>query len=790
MDHSMRLPLAALLCASMGSAVADEKAQSYNIPAQPLHSALQKLADQAGVAVFFSENQVNGKTSPVLNGQYSHREALQKLLAGSGLTYTFTAEDSVSIKAVDAGSDTSTLPMIKVEASFADNDPFNPYYNRSLASTATKTDTPIMDTPFAIQVIPQQVIKDQQAIRVGDALKNVSGYFDTRGEEFYYDTAFLRGFNTGSSQYIDGLKDVSQSHSLANIEQVEVLKGTAGSLYGRLEPGGLINYTTKRPLDTPYYSIQQQFGSFDKYRTMADATGRINDSGSLLYRFNIEYLSSDSFIDVVHQERGFVAPSFTWKISPRTSLDLDFRYHNVNGPTTFGMPVVGKRPANVPISRYFGEPSLDGGNFDLFYGGLVLSHEFNQDWKLNAKVGYNDHSEFSQGIGIASLNETTGEASRWLSNYQYAMDTVQGLVNLTGKFTTWSIQHEVSLGGDLYKSDMKTRSSQYLCDGCSTTFPSAINIYQPMVYGQHGVNLAGEPLGAGSSGRDSWWGLYVQDQVTLMKDWHLLFGTRYDQATSSWDDSPSTHDGEFSPRVGLSYRPLNWLSIYGNYSKSLNAANASMVFPGTQRKPEMSEGYEAGFKGEWLNGRMNANLAFFELTKRNISQPNPNAELAAMGYQVFLGKGRSRGIELDVSGNLNENVSLISTYSYTDTRVVKDANFEGKEFFNVPKHAGSLWSKYTFTQDNMKGLWTGAGAYLAGKRQGDSDNSFQMPGYVRLDTAIGYAFNIGGSRLSLQFNVDNLLDKRYFTNSTWASRMGGIQAGASRTFLGSVKLEF
>jgi iron complex outermembrane recepter protein len=788
---------------------ADERILNYHIPPQSLTGALNDYADAANVQLSYPAEITTGMKCSGLEGKYTSPQALRKLLAGTGLSVKPTASGAITLvrqeglmpvadtaPAPVAGSE-QTMPKVMVEAD-AEVDAYDPMdtthpYNKSYAvsnvTTATKTDKPIFDTPVSVQTIPKSVIRDQQAIRVGDALRNVSGYFDTRGEEFFYDTAFLRGFDTGSSQYIDGLRDVSMSHSLAMSERIDVLKGPAGALYGRLEPGGLINYVTKRPLDMPFYSLQQQFGSFNKYRTLVDLTGPITQDKSLLYRINMEYHNSDSFMDVVHQERSFLAPSLTWRISPQTKVDLDFRYHNVNGPSTFGHPAVGARPANIPEGRYFGEPSLDTGDWNLLYGGLSLSHAFNDNWKLDAKVGYNHNRQFSQGIGIDALDEQTGNASRWLSNYDYQMDSIQGLINVTGKFDTWGAKHTLAFGGDIYKTEMKTYWYQYLCESCGGGFPSRINsIFEPMVYQQQNFDLKNEFKGSTSSGHDSWWGLYIQDQVSLFDNWELMFGTRYDQARTSWDESPTTDDGEFSPRVGLLYHPLPWLAVYGNYSKALNAANSVNVRPGTQRKPQMSEGFEAGLKGNWFDGKLSANLTFYELTKKNISQPDPNAN--GRDYSIFIGKGRSRGIEFDITGQITDYLSIIGTYSYTDTKVIQDAYFQGNAFYNVPKHAGSLWAKCDFDSFGVPGFWTGAGVYLVGQRQGDGGNTFQMPGYTRVDAGLGYTFKTGPSKISLQFNVDNLLDNRYYVNSTWASRTGGIQPGAPRTFIGSVRVDF
>jgi len=791
--------IAALLAGGFDApALAGSAQQTFDIPAQPMDSALTELADRAGLRLLYQAGAVGALRSRPVSGRHTPEQALKIMLADSGLTYRKTAGGAITVaQAVgrdetEKGNDATTLKPMTVTgvADYDSTDPFNPDYNRTMASTATKTDTPIMETPLSIQVVPKAVIDDQQAIRVGDALKNVSGYFDSRGEEFVYDTAYLRGFDTDSRQYIDGLRDLPQSHSLAGIERVEVLKGPAGALYGRLEPGGLINYVTKRPLDTPYYSLQQQFGSFDLYRTLGDATGPITQDGNLLYRVTMEYLSSHSFVDVVSKERGFIAPSLTWKISPQTQLDVDFRYHDVNGPTTFGLPAVGNRPANVPISRFMGEPG-DDGDSSLLYGGMSLTHAFSDHWKLNAKVGYNYENQESGGTFIDSLNEQTGDASRFYSFYDYFEDSIQGLINLTGKFDTYGLKHTLTAGGDIYHTHGRTGKSYFLCEACGTSFPAPINIYQPIVYGRPGIDPATETAGGGSNTETFWWGLYVQDQVTILDDWHLMFGTRYDQATnnSSWGNP--TDDGEFSPRVGLLYRPMNWLSLYANYVRAMNAANVNRVSPGTQVKPEMSEGYEAGLKGDWWNGRLTANLTFYELTKKNISQPHSDPKLAVQGFSVFAGEGRSQGIEFDISGRMTENWSLIGTYSLTNTEFTQDSTgIEGNQFANVPTHAGSLWSKYDFGGFGWQGLWTGAGVFIADQRQGDRANSFQLPGYARLDAALGYSFHAGPSKVSLQFNVDNLLDKRYYTSSTWETRAYGIQPGVPRTFLGSVRVEF
>jgi iron complex outermembrane recepter protein len=315
------MPLA--LC--IGTAMAEDQTYSINIPAQSLAGALDVLAEQTGIKPFSPDSIVAGKTSPTVSGRLTPRQALEQVLSGSGLNYKFNDDHAVAITAPDSGA-MSTMPAVKVvgKVVYAENDPYNPDYNRSNASSATKTDTPIMETPISVQVVPRAVIQDQQAVQVGDAIKNVSGVYQGFSLGGFAEQFMIRGFNTQYNNYVDGFSVPASRITLANAERVEVVKGAAANLYGRIEPGGLINVVTKRPQATPYYALEQQFGSFDFYRTTADATGAINQDGSVMYRINFEYLDKHSFRDYGFTNRKFLAPSLTWKISDSTQIDLDF----------------------------------------------------------------------------------------------------------------------------------------------------------------------------------------------------------------------------------------------------------------------------------------------------------------------------------------------------------------------------------------------------------------------------------------------------------------------------------
>ncbi|HRB21803.1 MAG TPA: TonB-dependent receptor, partial [Nitrosomonas sp.] len=274
--------------------VQEQQKIHVNIESQPLDRAITQLANQTGILIGADVNLVTDKQAQALSGNYTPEQALVLLLRNSGLTavqrspgqYTLVASSATS-----SNTDTVKLPEVRVTGFMDPDAPGNPSYTRTNASTATKSNLPIMQTPISAQIIPRAIIKDQQAIQIEDVIKNVSGVFPgfTFGglaEEF-----MIRGFNTGFVSYRDGFLFPAARLSLANIERVEVVKGAAANLYGRIEPGGMINLITKRPQAQSYYSLNQQFGSYGQYQTLVDATGALNKDGTLLYRINFEYLN-------------------------------------------------------------------------------------------------------------------------------------------------------------------------------------------------------------------------------------------------------------------------------------------------------------------------------------------------------------------------------------------------------------------------------------------------------------------------------------------------------------------
>jgi iron complex outermembrane receptor protein len=793
--HHRCVVSAAILAAVMNqpTKAAGEQAIRVDIAPQTLDGALNQLAEATGLELSYPGALSAGIKSPGLAGRYTAEQALGKLLSGTGLAYRYTGAKTITLERIATHSaeppsagDAIALGKITVSAdtAYEPDDPYNPEYARRSASTATKTDTPIMETPVSIQVVPQQVLKDQQAYRIQDAVKNVSGVqqrFSTGG----HDRFIVRGFDLDEIMYRNGIRLKGLNFDLANVQQVEVLKGPASVLYGRTEPGGIINAVTKRPLSQSYYSLEQRFGSYDYYRTQLDATGPITKDGALVYGFDLSYLNSDSFRDFSAHERIFVAPALTWRPSEDTEFNLTLEYLNYDFVYDSGIPAMGKRVAPVPISRNLAQPGLDQtDNRENTLIDFNWSHRFTENWTFQNGVVW-AHSNFnfndlyaSSGV---SVTDTRVDRVAWFGHADADMHTVY--VNLNGKFETWGVAHDVLIGGDYYSYE--NTELDRVIRGIDT-----VDIFNP-VYPFIDVDrqILSQTPNTKAVQEDSWYGVYFQDQLTLWKNFHIMGGGRYDWATvtSGYGDpvgfkAETLRDSKFSPRVGVNYRPVEWLSLYGHWVESFGTNNGRSS-TGKPFEPQTATQYEGGVKTEFFDGRLTASVAYFHLTKNNLVTTDPNDQQ----FSVAIGEARSRGVEVDIAGQIIDGLSLITTYAYTDTEVTKDfSGLRGKRLPYVPLHSGSIWLKYDFQQEPLDGLSVGGGVYLADRRFGDATNSFYDPGYARVDLYAAYRYRLGPTHLTAQVNLNNVTDTEYFIMRS----RNFNQPAEPLTVLGSLRLEY
>ncbi|AEG01271.1 TonB-dependent siderophore receptor [Methylomonas methanica] len=768
---------------------AESALRSYDIAAQPLSDALLQFSETSGIKVFFSTDLVKGVQSPSLQGSYGPQQALQKLLLGTGIVPRTTANGTVTLeKAAAVGPQSAaaaTMSPVKVvgQAIYDPTDPYNPDYSLPNQTTGTKTDTPNMETPINVQVITKSVMNDQQTIKLSEVLKNVAGVVTSQGSGGVSDDIFLRGFRT-SVQFRNGFRFDNHFSSLgtrqmANVERIEVTKGPAAILYGRLEPGGMINVVTKQPLAKPYYALQQQFGSFDLYRTTLDATGPITDDDTLLYRFNGSFESSGSFRELVDNERTFLAPTVTWNINPQTHVTLEMEYrHDRLGYDPQVWPFINGQYISMPRSRNLAERSL--GETEEILIGLNWSHRFNDDWKIEHRfVADMLSSELVDTVANGNTlgpNNSVGRLA-YITSQPWDENTYYTELNLTGHFDTGFLNHTLLVGGDYYRNDLAVSWLD------ATLNP--INVFNPI----HDDTIVSVVPESPSNRSADFFGLYAQDQITLPYGFHVMGGLRY-QYVKQWDNLTGTSqpsDDAVTPRVGVLWQARDWLSVYGNYVENFGDSNVTArTQDGKPLPPQSAQQWEVGTKFEFFDGKLNATLAYFDLTKQNVQTPDRTNPI----YSVAQGEVRSRGPEVDIRGELLPGWNVIATYANLDTRITKSNSDDlGSRLFAVPRNMGSLWSTYEFLHGDLKGLKFGGGLRLQ-----DGSAGFNTPqettGFATVDLLAAYSMKVGKSKITAQINVNNLLDKDYITSSFFTGADNRVTFGTPRSFLGSIKVEF
>jgi iron complex outermembrane recepter protein len=695
-------------------------------------------------------------------------------------------------------------------------------YRPENASTATKTDTPIMETPVSIQVVPQQVLLDEQATTLARAVDNVSGVrsFDA-GYIGGNDQFQIRGFTT-PYVYYDGLRvqnGLPGTSSLINVEKVEVLKGPASILYGRADPGGIVNIVTKQPLATPFYAVQQQIGSYDSYRTTLDATGPLTKDETLLYRLTAEIDHAHSFHETDYSRNYFVSPVVRWNIDAATQLTVNFQYSNQVIPFDVGTiaytkfdplsRIFGVGPVSfIPRENAFNDPNSAMKPETIKYG-YNWSHKFGENWTLTNRLeglAYRSENFLVVPVGIDPVNLTRlNRVAIANSGVRYSLNTN---LDLTGKFYTFGIEHSALIGGDYFfdrafnpffgASRIRQSSIDYLFPIHSFT-PTKLNLYKDFLPGLTSIN------------REDWFGFYVQDQIKLPYDLFLLAGARYDHAvthSNAYDgnlEQLGNNSQRVTPRFGLLWRPIPEVSLYGSYLENFGAAGglSGPAGPTQQILPsETAQQWEVGVKTELFDSRLTATLAYYNLIKQNVATPDPDPVRAALGYRVATGEIRNRGVELDVAGEILPGWKVIGGYSYIDSIVAKDdgvivdplgntVSFNGFAGFTPPdvsRHMGSLFTTYEFQDGDWKGLKFGGGVNARSKSYGDSLNSYHVPGYAIFNLLAAYSWSLYGTKMTAQLNVENLADTRYYPTGNRGQLQ--IDVGTPRTFKGSIRMEF
>ncbi|MEH2084294.1 MAG: TonB-dependent siderophore receptor [Nostoc sp.] len=630
-------------------------------------------------------------------------------------------------------------------------------------SSATKTDTPLRDIPASVQVIPRAVIDDVGGNGIADTLR-VIGIGTDRFSSRLFDTYTIRGFSTlFTNNYRNGLREIISNYpvDISNTERIEVTRGPASVLYGQGFPGGIVNRVTKQPLSEPYYFAQMRVGSFGSYQPSVDFSGPLNTEKTVLYRLNASYLNADSFVDYVTQERYFVAPELTWRVDEKTSLTVGGEYQDDEKPNSdaeiTGLPGVGTVLPNpngkISRNRNLAEPSTGNESRQTSRIAYNFEHHFNDNWSLRNAFQFGQRVIAEEDaiipIGLQADNRRVNRISSFINTIESnnILDTF-----VVGQFQTGSVAHKLLVGFDLFWQDFDSRGSSYA--------RSPIDAYNPV----YGTPLGGLRSSFQTKTLSDAQGLYFQDQISLIDNLKLVLGGRFDWLhTNSFErisgERTNNTDNAFSPRLGIVYEPNKNISLYASYTRSFDQVTGTDA-QGNPFIPSRGTQYEVGVKTDWLNDKLSATLALYDLTRTNITTTDPNPNNS--DFQVQTGEQRSRGVELTVQGELTPGWNIIATYNYIDARVTSDNTFRVGNFLNtIPEHSASLWTTYTIGQGSLQGLGFGLGVFYVGDRFGDLANTFTLPSYVRTDAALYYRRN----NLRVQLNLQNLFDTNYYVSA-------------------------
>ncbi len=663
-------------------------------------------------------------------------------------------------------------------------------YRLPNATSVIGTDTPIIETPFSVQVIPEDLIRDRQSKDIKDALSNVSGVnYNGDVQSRSGGTFSIRGFSgvptlrDGFRQFGTGEGQTQPASEIANLERVEVLKGPASILYGAIEPGGLINLVSKKPLSTPFYKVEVQGGTRNLISPRFDVSGPLTADGKVLYRVNGLYQTINSVRNLTQpDQKSFIAPTIAWKVGDKTNLSVSAEYLDSNRPADFGLPAVGTSVANISRDRIITEPT-DRVNNQSLNVGYALDHQFNDNWKIRNAFRYASNQYGFNVVALPlSFDPATNTVNRFFATQDARTDDYTVQTNVTGEFATGDVKHKLLIGADYVRRESRLFSS--------LGAPNTLDLFNP-VFGAVKPSKADLPGFGGDSTNGNSFGFFVQDQVEVVKNLKLLAGVRYDTLSQTTTNIPgvaiqpgstSITASALTPRLGLLYQFNKGLSAYGSYSQSF-LPNSGTTATGAALQPQRGKGYEVGVKSDLIDGKLFATLAYFDISKQNVRLTDPTNPL----FSITSGEQNSRGIEFDITGEPEPGLKLVASYAYTDAKVAADLDptLVGKKLFGVPEHAASFWASYEIQQGNLKGLGFGAGLNFKGDRQGDLANTFRLGSYLTADAAIFYKKD--DWRFALNFK--NIGDAKY-VESGFGLTESANNFGDPFTVIGSVGVEF
>ncbi|PEQ10459.1 TonB-dependent siderophore receptor [Novosphingobium sp. PC22D] len=679
-----------------------------------------------------------------------------------------------------------------------------------------------LELPRVVETIPEQVLLDQKVTELDEALRNVPGVslgdgFGGSNNDFY-----IRGFRR-NTVYRDGLRTASNFRvNTTNLQAVRVIKGPASITYGQVEPGGLVDIITKKPLDEQRIYAEARLGSYDSSLLLLDWSQPLGDKAAI--RINAATEDSDSFRDLFDISRDTVSLTGRYDFTNRTRLNLSYEYRDefrtfdrgtITVPTPGGREIV-NRLLDIPISRRFGE-AYEQFDTQVQFATADLTHEFNDRWSIRV-AGAWEHSrsdDLQSRPGFVQIFDEnapiqdgffTGPATpkdvfdaptdqvflirRTDGSQDHKQTSWYINAQINGEFLTGGIRHRVALGGN-WRS---FRSSRFFGASAITNgVPVADGGGGPLFDIQNPVygTLPDEVSIAGLSpiiDKTVDYGAFLNDYIDITSRLSLLLGGRVDFSDVD-RGGPAKTVSEFSPQLALTYDVAANVSAFVSYAEAFQPNTAFILDPSGAPStselfdPEDSRQYEAGLKARLLSGNLNVQGSIYKIEKTNVLSVVDGVPQLTDGQE-------SKGFEISANGQPLPGLNIWAGYAYTDAEILTGAD-SGNRPTNVAKHTFNLWMSYEQKAGTLRGLGAGAGAFYMADRYGDDANSWTLGDYMLVDGSVWYNLPLGlferSNNVRLQLSVKNILDEEYYPASGGDLR---VSIGAPRTVFGSVAVTF
>ncbi|WP_084513851.1 TonB-dependent siderophore receptor [Azovibrio restrictus] len=748
-----------------GSALAADPARPIDIPAGPLAGAISTLADQTGLQLLYDRQLLEGRQAPALHGSMSPREALDKLLQGSGIGYRFTDAGSVALIGAQS-SRGNTLDEVLVTGQRLGE---GLGYAGKTVSLGKQELNP-RQIPNSVSVLTRQQMDDQGMTEMTQAMQQMTGVNvianDTLSNQY-----LIRGYSPGVMyDGVTSYNGMTPSHQfdLALYERIEVLRGPAGLLRGVGEPGGVVNLVKKRPRDELAFSWSASAGSWNNYRVEGDLTGPLNEDKSLTGRLVVAAEDKDFFYDHTHSRKELAMGALRYRLTPQTTFDFSFasERQEVKVPSS-GLPMSSKIDGNghyvkldVPRST-FNAPDWGKMTYRTQETSFSAEHRLDGGWTAKASLNHRRiHANDKEAFTGSTLDTSTNLIDYW--SYRWEDDDTRDGIDIyaNGPFSLLGREHNFLLGFNSERYNHKGKLA-WGPDYNDVTWGDLDALPEPEI-----------PYTSGSESETRQHGFYSQLRISLADPLTLVLGgrtTTFKVKSRKISPSPETAwadgakaDNEFTPYGGLLYDIAPGLTLYGSY--------ADIFVPQTQLKadggtldPRVGRQLEVGAKGEFLDGRLAASLALFNLRDKNRAYRDdryPNSY-----YYLNAGEVESKGWEVEVTGRPLQGLDLSAGYTRLETRYLKDATNQGKSYsIQTPKNQLKLWGNYRFdSQSPLAGWSAGMGLQANSKAQSSRGRRDQVvnSGYVVVNSRIAWQIN---KTYSLSLQMNNLFDKKYYAS--------------------------